>query len=41
MVSKIFSGVIVVLYGDTVNPIFHINMMIFGENLQKDPCYGL
>ena len=41
MVSTIFSGVIVVLFGGIVNPIFHINLMVFEKGLQKDPCYGL
>ena len=34
MVSSVFSGVVVVLYGDVMNPIFRITMMIFVKALR-------
>ena len=35
------SGVIVVLSGDTVNPIFCINLIILVKGLPRYSCYGL
>ena len=35
-----FSGLIVALYGDIVNPIFHITLMIFVKVLPRDSCDG-
>ena len=36
-----FSGVIVELSGDIVNPILWLTVMIFLKVLQRDPCYWL
>ena len=36
-----FSGLILVLSGDVLNPIFCITMIIFVKNLQMDLCDGL
>ena len=36
-----FSGVILVMSGDVVNPIFLITMMIFVNGLPRDLCDGL
>ena len=36
-----FSGVILVISGDVVNPIFLIPMMIFVNGLPRDLCDGL
>ena len=41
MVDQIFSGVIVVLSGDVVNPIFFITLMIFVKVLPRYLCDGL
>ena len=41
MVAPIFSVVIVVLFGYSVNPIFSITMMIFVNGLQIYSCDGL
>ena len=41
IVAPIFSGVLVVLYSDLVNPIFRITLMIFFEVLPRDLCDGL
>ena len=41
MVDWIFSGVIVVLFVDVINPIFCITLMIFVKVLPMDFCDGL
>ena len=41
MVAPIFSGVLVVMSGDAVNPIFPINMIIFVKVLPMDSYDGL
>ena len=41
LVVTTFSRVIIFLYGEIVNPIFHITMMIFDNVLQIGSCYGL
>ena len=41
MAAPIFSGTIVVLSGDAVNPIFHITLMIFVKDLPIYLCDGL
>ena len=38
MVSPRFYGVIVVLYGDIVNSIFRVTLMIFVNGLSRDYC---
>ena len=38
MVAPRFSGVLVVLYGDVVNPIFNITMIIFVKVLPRYSC---
>ena len=41
MVTPIFSGVIVIMSGDLVNPIFSITLMIFLKGLPRYLCFGL
>ena len=41
MVAPILSGVIVVLSGDEVNPIFCITLIIFFKGLRRYSCNGL
>ena len=36
-----FYNIFVVLYGDVLNPIFRITLMIFVKGLPKDSCDGL
>ena len=38
MVSPSFYGVIVLLYGDIMNPILCITLMIFFKSLPRDLC---
>ena len=41
MVAQSFSGVLIVMYGDVVNPISSINLMIFVKVLPRDSWDGL
>ena len=41
MVDPRFYVVIVMIYGDLVNSIFRITLIIFVKYLPRDSCYGL